>query len=58
MTPGQDASQEFKERLAKRLYECHFEERWEDLHPQGIERAMWMGMAQAAIEMFEHEAMR
>ena len=44
-----------KQRLAKRLYEIHFDDSWDSLHPNSIERAMFLGMAQAAIEMCEAE---
>lgn len=46
---------EFKERLAKALYEGFFDHEWEHLLVGGIERAMWMGLAQKAIEMCEAE---
>jgi hypothetical protein len=47
---------DLRERLAKRLYEIHFTHEWEDLLPGGIERAIWLEIAQAAIEMCEGEA--
>lgn len=32
--------------IAKAGYETMFEERWDELHPRSIERAMWEGIAQ------------
>jgi len=36
---------EVAEQLAKVGYETMFEDKWDDLHPQSIERAMWKKIA-------------
>ena len=36
--------------LAKTGYETMFEDRWDDLTPKSIERAMWLGIAQNILK--------
>ena len=38
------------ERLAKVIYERSFEDDWQSLNPKGIERALYLEVAHAAIE--------
>ena len=38
--------------MAEAGYEVHFDEKWRDLHPYSIERAMWRGVAAKMLEVF------
>lgn len=41
------------ELIAETFYNEIFEERWADLHPQGIERALYREAAEKVIAKFE-----
>lgn len=47
MTPEQSKAAAI--RVARVIYESQFEERFDDLNPKGIERALYEQMARAAI---------
>ena len=44
---------ELYEELARVAYETMFEERWDDLHPQSIERAMWLSIVRNVMAKYE-----
>ncbi len=39
--------------VAKAIHDVTFEDRWDDLHPDGIERAMGRKQAMAAIDAIQ-----
>jgi hypothetical protein len=39
--------------LAKLAYESYFEDRWNDLHPNSIERAHWLEIVDKILNRYE-----
>ena len=38
------------EQIAKAGYERHFDDKWDNLHPKSIERALWKEIAKTMLD--------